>query len=174
MARLVPADGAPRVRLQGALELGIPDGASLGTTPLQLRDVPGFSTCTWRNAPVRNSWPDYTLAYYPNTSAFGAFIGDDLTPWNDELYLNPNWHDNLKLVWDHEPNVMCQRCALHNDDGSTWHVHRVGPFTSTGATTVCYSAIETRSKAKRIAADNPCARHPLLQGGKCRAKTPPS
>mmetsp|Transcript_31784 Transcript_31784/g.53613 ORF Transcript_31784/g.53613 Transcript_31784/m.53613 type:complete len:675 (+) Transcript_31784:9-2033(+) len=77
-----------------------------------------------------------TVIYNPNNEVYDKFQGIDLIPENHEYY-SPGSQNQLKLRLDkhkkyQEKPFMFSRCRLANEDGTTWHVTRVGPFKSVG------------------------------------------
>jgi hypothetical protein len=80
--------------------------------------------------------PFSTVNYYPNTPDFRKFKGIDMIPENRANYVRSGpFEKNLNFEGKSKANhedMMMHQCRVPKDDGSTWHVQRVGPFTSTG------------------------------------------
>ena len=83
---------------------------------------------------LQDGWPTFTLTHYNSTDNFDHFVGDDLTSWNHDNYpkRNPFAPFRSSLRERADKRLQYTFCSTPAQDGSTWHVQRVGVMTSHG------------------------------------------
>lgn len=105
------------------------------------RVAPHFA-CTPR-ASAASVWPTFTAAWYANQTAYDAWDGIDLTPYNRHRYPPrertegvATWADTLHDQPTSAAPLRAALCAFEygGAEGGEWRVQRVGPFTSRGGT----------------------------------------
>jgi len=93
------------------------------------RPVPNFNElCSFTTTPLRDGWPSFLLAHYPNGSTYDNRLGNIWTPWNTHYY------DQVHYLSSPPPlsHSFCQFEEVADGLTQTWNVERVGPLESTG------------------------------------------
>lgn len=95
--------------------------------------LPSFHKCSWIKTPLSTAWPSYTAVHYRSNSAYNLFNGFDLTGHNHGNYFGSfiYWplFNHTKVI---KGGLSVSFCEEGEEDGSAWHVQRIGPLTSMG------------------------------------------